>query len=241
MGRAAISFFAALTVLLSGIGASYGADELVPVTTADGTSFNYILTTNQPQKIVYAVILMPGGGGQLNPRMEGGKLVFAFGGNFLIRSRAMFADGQFVAASTNSTTTPGRILAIVADLEKRYGKIQIYVIGTSASTNATMDLADKIDGQVAGFVHSSSFNRISSFDPRKLASRHLIVIHEKDVCRFTLPSNGQSSSNKYGTELVVMTGGKTTGDECEAYAHHGFNGIERATVDRMKAWITRGK
>ena len=217
------------------------ADELVPVTTADGTSFNYILTTNQPRKIAYAVILMPGGGGQLDPRLENGKLVFAFGGNFLIRSRALFADGQFVAASTSSTTTPARILAIVADLEKRYGKIQIYVVGTSASTNATMDLAEKIDGQVAGFVHSSSFNRISSFDPRKLKSRHLIVIHEKDACRVTQPSNGQASHNKYGTDLIVMSGGKTTGDECEAYAYHGYYGIERETVDRMKAWIVRAR
>ena len=118
MGRTVIGFFVALGVLLSGIGTSIGADELVPVTTTDGTSFNYILTTNQPQKIAYAVILMPGGGGQLNPRLEDGKLVFAFGGNFLIRSRTLFADNQFVAASTNSTTTPGRILAIVADLER---------------------------------------------------------------------------------------------------------------------------
>lgn len=217
------------------------ADELVPVTTADGTSFNYILTTNQPQKIAYAAILMPGGGGQLDPRLENGKLVFAFGGNFLIRSRALFADSQFVAASTNSTTTPGRILAIVADLERRYGKIQIYVVGTSASTNSTMDLADRIDGQVTGFIHSSSFNRISGFDPRKLKSRHLIVIHDKDACRYTQPSNSQTSHNKYGTDLIVMTGGKTTGDECEAYAYHGYYRIERETVDLMKAWITRGR
>ena len=63
MGRAVIGFFVALGVLLSGIGTSIGADVLVPVTTTDGTSFNYILTTNQPQKIAYAVILMPGGGG----------------------------------------------------------------------------------------------------------------------------------------------------------------------------------
>ena len=73
------------------------------------------LLHNQPQKIAYAVILMPGGGGQLNPRLEDGKLVFAFGGNFLIRSRTLFADNQFVAASTNSTTTPGRVSAASPD------------------------------------------------------------------------------------------------------------------------------
>jgi len=229
-----------LTILLSASLARAG-DDLVTVKTPDGTEVPYILTTNAPQKVAYGVILMPGGSGQLNPRMEGTRLVMGFSGNFLIRSRGIFADRQFVAASTNSTTTAARILAIAADLEKRYGKIQIYVVGTSASTNSTMELADKIDGQVAGFIHSSSFNRISSFDSRKFKSRHLIVIHDKDSCRYTLPNNGQAAASKYGTELIVMTGGKSTGDECEAYSYHGFNGIERETVDRMKAWITQAR
>ena len=241
MGRTVIGFFVALGVLLSGIGTSIGADELVPVTTTDGTSFNYILTTNQPQKIAYAVILMPGGGGQLNPRLEDGKLVFAFGGNFLIRSRTLFADNQFVAASTNSTTTPGRILAIVADLEKRYGKIQVYVVGTSRSTESTLSFSKSLDGQVAGFIHSSSMNAISGLDVRNAKSRNLIVLHKLDACRVTSPSAGQAAANKNGIELIVMEGGKSTGDDCEAYAYHGYYGIERETVDRMKAWILQGR
>lgn len=233
-------FLVIVTMLLSA-GWARAGDDLVTVKTPDGTEVSYILTTNAPQKIAYGVIMMPGGSGQINPRMDGTRLVFGFSGNFLIRSRALFADRQFVVASTNATTTAARILAIAADLEKRYGKLQVYVVGTSASTNSTMELADKIDGQVAGFIHSSSFNRIASFDPRKFRSRHLIVIHDRDLCRFTLPANGQVASSKYGTELIVMTGGKSTGDECEAYSHHGFNGIERETVDRIKAWITQAR
>jgi hypothetical protein len=228
-------------LLISGAGTGFAADDLVSVQTADGAKFSYVLTTNAPQKPAYAVILMPGGGGQLNPRLDGGKLVMAFSGNFLIRSRALFADGQFVAASTDATSTTSRIAAIVADLGKRFGKLDVYVVGTSASTNATLSLAETMDGQVAGFVHSSSFNRISSFDPRKLKSRHLIVIHDKDSCRYTLPANGQRSNTSYGTELIVMQGGKSTGDECEAYAYHGYYGIEKETVDRIKAWIAKGR
>ena len=57
----------------------------------------------------------------------------------------------------------------------------------------------------------------------------------------TSPSAGISSHNKYGTDLIEMEGGKSTGDDCEAYAHHGYYGIERETVDKMKAWILAGK
>ena len=77
-----------------------------------GEAVPYILTT-KPGTPAYAVILMPGGKGILNPRMEGGKLVFAFGGNFLIRSRELFADGRFVAASTD---TLGAMNALVGML-----------------------------------------------------------------------------------------------------------------------------
>ena len=161
------------------------------------------------------------------------------GGNFLIRSRELFADGRFVAASTDATATPERIMAIVRDLKGRYGNIAVYVVGTSRSTEATMALAKSLDGQVAGFIHSSSMNAIGSFDPRGARSRNLIVLHLKDVCRLTDPSNGRASSQKFGTDLIEMNGGTSTGDACEAYAYHGYNGVEKDTVDRMKAWIAR--
>jgi hypothetical protein len=234
-------FLAVLLLMIGFQGVANAADELVTVTPSSGERFNYVLTTRRPGKIAYGVILMPGGNGRMGPHMEGPKIVFSGGGNFLIRSRELFADPRFVAASTDATTTPDRILAIVRDLEGRYGKIAIYVIGTSRSTEATMSLSRSLDGQVAGFIHSSSMSAISSFDPRGLKSRQLIVLHKQDACRVTSPSAGISSHNKYGTELIEMEDGKSTGDDCEAYAHHGYYGIERETVDKMKAWILAGK
>jgi hypothetical protein len=235
------ALLAAFALLLSFQGVASASDELATATPASGEKFNYVLTTRSPGKIAYGVILMPGGNGRMEPHMAGARIAFSGAGNFLIRSRELFADPQFVAASTDATTTPGRILAIVRDLEARYGKIVIYVIGTSRSTGATMALSAPLDGQVAGFIHSSSMSGIASFDPRGLKSRQLIVLHKQDACRVTSPSAGVSSHNKYGTELIEMEGGKSTGDDCEAYAHHGYYGIERETVDKMKAWILAGR
>lgn len=217
-------------------------DELVAVTTADGQSVPYILTAADGAGTPsHAVILMPGGAGTLDPRMEGGRLVFGYGGNFLIRSRGIFADQQFIAASTNATTTPARMLAIVKDLERRYPRTAIYVVGTSRSTESTMALSAPLDGQVAGFVHTSSVNAIASFDPRKFKSRHLMVYHRQDGCRVTRPTAADSARRSYGTELIVMEGGKTVGDDCEARAYHGYNGIEPETVARIKEWILKGR
>ncbi len=226
-------------------GTARARDELVTsARTAGGETVPYVLTSKPGtplEAVAYAVILMPGGKGVMNPRMMDGKLAFAFGGNFLIRSRELFADGGFVAASTDATSSPARILAIARDLERRTGKIAIYVIGTSRSTEATMALSAPLDGQVAGFVHTSSMNGIAGFDPRKARSRHLIVYHRRDACRVTKPSASAASHASFGTEAIEMDGGASVGDDCEAQAHHGYNGIEAATVDRIKAWIVAGK
>ena len=48
------------------------------------------------------------------------------------------------------------------------------------------------------------------------------------------------SRASFGTETIEIDGGKSTGDDCEAYAYHGYNGVEAATVERIKAWIVAG-
>lgn len=231
---------AILATILAFIAApAVAAEEIAVAQPAGGAPFNYLLTS-QPGQPRYAVILMPGGQGILNPRMENGRIALAMGGNFLIRSRGLFADGRFVAASTDATTSPGRILAIVQDLQRRYGpQLQAYVVGTSRSTESTMALSAPLDGKVAGFVHTSSMNGIASLDPRRYRSRHLIVYHRGDACRATRPSASAASAASFGTETIEMQGGTSVGEDCEARAHHGYNGIERETVDRIKAWIAK--
>jgi hypothetical protein len=214
-------------------------DRAVTAKPFEGEPLRYVLTSEGTAP-KYAVILMPGGAGRLALPAADGPVGIKLNDNFLIRSRRLFADPQFVAASTSATTTPGKIMAIVADLEGRYGKLKVYVIGTSRSTESTMALSKPLDGQVAGFVHTSSMNAISGFDVRGAKSRHLIVFHNRDACRATRPTSAQTAAKSNGIELIVMDGGKSTGDECEAWAHHGYNGIEKETVDRMKAWILAG-
>jgi hypothetical protein len=220
--------------------AAWAGDELASGKMADGTSVPYVLTTGGGTP-AYALILMPGGVGVLSPHLHNdGSVAFQNGDNFAVRVRGIFAEGPFVAATTDRTSTPDRILAIVADLQRRYPGVKIYVMGFSLSTESTMALAKPLDGKVAGFVHSSSMNGVASLDPRSLKSRHLIVVHKEDVCPRTNPSNGMASNRRYGTPLIVMEGGRSVGVECGPVAHHGYYGIERETVDKIKQWIIAG-
>jgi hypothetical protein len=217
--------------------AAWAGDELAFGKMPDGTSVPYVLTTGGGTP-AYAVILMPGGVGVLSPHLSpDGSVAFQMGDNFAVRVRGIFAEGPFIAATTDATSTPDRILAIVADLQRLYPGVKVYVLGFSNSTGSTVALAKPLDGKVAGFVHSSG---ITNFDARGLKSRHLIVVHKEDVCPGVNPSSGMASNRKYGTPLLVMEGGKSVGNECGPVAHHGFYGIERETVDKIKQWIIAG-
>jgi hypothetical protein len=206
--------------------AKYSSGEIIP----------YILTAQQPNP-KYAVILMPGGDGHLDPHLSDGQIVFQASGNFLIRSRGVFADEEFVAISTDSTGNLERMSVILQDVSNRFPGIKIYIIGTSRSTLSTMKLSEPLDGKVAGFVHTSSMGDIASFNTKNFKSRHLVVHHKKDTCKKTLFYWAELNHKKYRTELLTMEGGISEGDPCKAFSHHGYNGIEKQTIDKIKAWI----
>ncbi|MDE2615854.1 MAG: hypothetical protein KGL73_02400 [Burkholderiales bacterium] len=207
--------------------AHYPGGEVVP----------YLLTEQGPAHPRYVVVLMPGGSGRLEPEMREGKVVFKGRGNFLIRSRALFTDADMVAIATDSTGSPERMGAITDDVARRFPGARVYVIGTSRSTLSTMQLADRMDGKVAGFVHTSSMSGIARFDTRSLKSRQLIVHHKNDGCYVTGYGTALYNHEQFGTAFIAVEGGVSQGDPCEALAYHGYNGIEKEVIGKIKAWI----
>lgn len=215
-------------------------DELV--TTArypSGEAVPYILNLGGPAP-KYVVILFPGGSGAVDPRMQDGRLVYGFKGNFLVRSRPHLVDADFAAVTTNSSQSEERIQAVLDDLARRFPAAKVYLMGTSNGTGPTMALAAYLAGRIAGEIHTSSLARIYGFDARKYGNRHLVVHHRRDSCRATPFSAAEASHERFGNEFLAMEGGITDGDPCEAFSHHGYNGIERETMDAIKQWIRKG-
>jgi hypothetical protein len=70
----------------------------------------------------------------------------------------------------------------------------------------------------------------------------VLVVHHKDDgcehCRYTdLPLLMEKLSGAPRKEVMVFEGGATRGDPCEAFAHHGYNGIEGDVITKIAAWI----
>lgn len=219
----------------------HATEELI--TTAqfkNGDAVPYILNyRNLSPK--YLVILFPGGNGNMDPHLEDGKLVYGFKGNFVIRTRKFIVDDEFATVATNSTQSPERIQATLDDLRNRFPSAVIYLMGTSKGTHDTMALAGYLSDKIAGEIHTSSLQSIAFFDARQYRNRQLIVHHKNDNCHATGYAGAEASHNKYGTELITMDGGTAVGDPCEPFAHHGFNGIEKKTIEAIKNWIRQGK
>jgi predicted peptidase len=214
------------------------AEELLTTTAhyQNGEEVPYILNYQSPDP-GYVVILFPGGSGRVDPRMEDGKLVYGLKGNFLLRSRNFIVDDAFATVTTNSSNSEERIQAVLNDIKVRFPKAKIYLMGTSNGTYSTISLADYLSDKIAGVIHTSSRSQIYFFDAKKYKNRQLVVHQKNDGCHVTPFSAAERSHEKYGNELIVMEGGKSAGDPCEAFAYHGYNGIENETIQAIKKWI----
>ena len=229
-----------LIVLALSLGHCLAAEELVTTARyANGEPVPYVLDTAGASP-KYVIILFPGGTGNMDPRIENGQLVYGFKRNFLIRSRPHIVDDEFATVSTNSSRSEERIQAVLDDIKRRFPNARIYLMGTSNGTDPTRSLAGYLSGRIAGVIHTASLNAIRGLDAKKYANRQLLVHHKNDPCPQTSYSSALEAHERYGTEFIAMEGGISVGERCEALSYHGFNGIERETVDAIKKWIRQG-
>ena len=69
----------------------------------------------------------------------------------------------------------------------------------------------------------------------------LIVHHRHDECKFTAPAGVAPflAWAKGKARVTWLDGGVSSGNPCEARAHHGFNGIDAAVVSAVASFAAR--
>ncbi|MEO8485077.1 MAG: alpha/beta hydrolase [Betaproteobacteria bacterium] len=243
-------------ILCAGTAAAEGP-RVVDVPTRPGVTQRFLYVPAADAKA--AAILFAGGHGGLAIDASG---AFAWGaGNFLVRSRALFAERGVSVAVIDAPSdrqaqpwlggfrqTPEHaadVRAVVAWLRNEI-KRPVWLVGTSRGTQSAA--ATALAGVGAdGLVLTSTI----LVDPRgrpvlgmpveRLAIPVLVVHHKDDGCAVTpyaqtsaLVARLTGATRK---SLVTLEGGKDTGDPCEAFAHHGFPGLERDVVDAIVAFM----
>lgn len=234
--------------------------ETVEIPTRPGVS-QKLLVLNTPDPKA-TLILFPGGHGGLqlypNGSMKWGD------NNFLVRTRQNFANQGYsvivVDAPSDRQSPPflqgfrqrpehaADIKAVIA-WARQSAKVPVWLIGTSRGTQSVGYLVTELTGAEGpdGAVLTSSIladdkgRPVPAMPLGKVRIPILVVHHEKDGC-VHCPFLGVQQvidklSNSPRKQLIAITGGNTSGDECAALAYHGFNGTEQSVVQQIVDWI----
>ena len=210
-----------------------------------------------------AVVLLAGGHGGLQMDSSG---AMKWGeGNFLVRSRQAFADQGLVVAVADApsdrqsapflggfrqTADHAADLKAVIGWLRESAKVPVWLVGTSRGTQSAAYVATQLTGREGpdGLVLTSTIlsddrgRPVPAMPLDRIRIPVLVVHHEQDgcaLCSFAgIPALMAKLDKAPKKELLAFKGGASRGDPCEAFAYHGFNGIERDVVQQIAAWIT---
>jgi hypothetical protein len=244
-----------------GFSAAGFCQEMVTLQTRPGVTQPFFVANMGGRKPEAAALLLVGGGGNINLRVEHAQIRFAQG-NFLPRSRREFIRNGILPVILDNPSDqqagPGMsdafrasaahaadVRAVVAEVNKRYPGLPVFVVGTSRSTVSAAHLAASLHPEVAGAVLSASLFytdirqrsvALAGFDWSKVKVPLLLVHHEDDGCGATPYREAQRLGRRF--PLVTVKGGKRPqSGPCDPLAQHGFFGKEAETVDAIAAWM----
>jgi dienelactone hydrolase len=235
-------------------------DRVVDVPTRPGVTQRFLYIDTPGAKA--SVVLFAGGHGGLQIS-ESGSLGWG-AGNFLVRSRRRFAEQGFAVAVVDAPSDRQRppylsgqrqrpehatdLKAVIAWLRQK-SAAPVWLVGTSRGTQSAAYVATQLTGEGGpdGLVLTATIltdprgRPVPDMPVEQLEIPVLLVHHEQDACRLTLPADLPRLTAKLAsnprTELMTFRGGVAQGDPCEARAYHGFNGLEAEVVQKIAAWM----
>ncbi len=241
------------------------APMLVSVPSPRGETTALILI--RPEKPVASVILFAGGHGALGLRSpsamnwgDGNFLVrtrnrFAAHGLMVAVVDAPSDQRRGMSVIFRMSRAHAQDIEAVAAYLKTQADVPVWLVGTSMGTFSAAAGAIGSKG-VDGLVLTSTITRA---DPQwQIANSHrdgvasmaletisvptLVVSHEKDGCGITPPGDYPKLSRRLTAALkienILLAGGDLPrSTPCEAYAEHGFFGIEQRAVDTIATFI----
>jgi pimeloyl-ACP methyl ester carboxylesterase len=241
------------------------APQVVDIPTRPGVTQRMLVL--QPAEVSSALVLLPGGLGRVGIsdsgtlRNAGNFLVrsrelFAQHGHAVLLldtpgDRAEGLGGDFRESAEHAAD----LGAAVAWARARFGK-PVGLVGTSRGTHSAAHAALTLAGPAApdGIVLSSTIlvrgrsggpttaRPVIDMDLARLKVPVLVVHHAQDACPVCPPQRLAELMAKLPggrSELLTYSGGQSEGPACEAFSHHGYNGIEAEVVAGISGWVGR--
>jgi pimeloyl-ACP methyl ester carboxylesterase len=236
-------------------------EEIVHVEVRKGVDEPVLLSmASKDQKPKRIVMLLPGGDGIMQIQEKTRGFWFKLWGNYLIRTRARFVDAEDIAVSVDMPSDQyccandrfrlgeqhaADVGAIIAALSARFPGAEFYLVGTSKGTVSAAALGARLGPKVAGVVLTSTVTQetrkgegLARFDFGTLKVPVLLVHHKSDSCHVTPYYAMEKISKEYRFPLVTVTGSEGAhGDDCQAFAYHGYAGRENQVAAAIVQWV----
>lgn len=236
-------------------GFTVAADRLVTIDTRPGVKVGYWVMPRDGAKAT--VVLLPGGEGGIG--MKDGVPI---SGNFLVRSRDLFAAQGFNVAIVGKPSDRGDLdgffrasaphvedlRVVIERLRKDLGQ-PVWLVGTSRGTISAAAAAIAFDASLlAGIVLTSSVTQgarampVPSLALPEIRIPVLVVHHRRDACPSCQPHDAAYIVSRLTRapvkKLLMLDGGSgARGDPCEPWHWHGFVGMEGEAVGAIADWL----
>jgi len=248
----------AVLTLLATIGAA-SAEDIVILATREGVTQSYLLSSPPVGKARAVAVLFAGGAGKVDLERESARVLLDRG-NFLVRSRRLFAGHGIVAAVMDAPSDQPRgmednfrlggshaedIGRVVAELRTRFPGLPVFLVGTSRGSISAAYAGRRLDRKVDGVVLTASVflatrrqPGLSGFDFSSIPVPLLLVHHVDDGCEYSPHHAAKRLADRY--PLISVSGGPPAQSKpCEAMSPHGFLGREADTVDAIAKWMLK--
>jgi hypothetical protein len=255
----------ALIALMAGFGPApteaAQRESVVNVPSRPGVTQGFYLI--EPEGAPRAIVVMFVGGEGETALNDKGPTKLT--GNFLMRVRGQFSRADLILAFPDAPSDQkGRglgdfrisdrhgedIAAMVRRLKAR-NDLPVFLVGTSRGTISAANGGGRLPpGQIAGVILTSTVTERSKNKQRpvfdtpldKITSPVLVMSHKDDACYVTPPSDIprllRAMTATPRKDSLLLSGGKPPkSDPCEAFAAHGFFGIEDGAAKAMTDWI----
>jgi hypothetical protein len=234
-------------------------EDIVILPTRGGVTQSYLLSAPEKGKARAVAILFAGGPGKVDLERETARTTFDRG-NFLVRSRQLFARNGIAAAVADAPSDQPQgmedefrlgmshaedIGRVIADLKRRFPGLPVFLVGTSRGTISAAAIGSRAGKSVDGVVLTATLflatkrqPGLSGFDFASIPSPLLFVHHVDDECAYTPHSSARRLSDRY--LLISVSGGPPAQSKpCEALSAHGFLGREPETVSAIAKWMLK--
>ena len=259
-----VSILASATLVLATASFAQTA-EVVDLPTRPGVRQRMLVV--QPEHPTAVLLLMTGGNGQVgiydngSLRADGNFLVrsrtlfvqrgFAV---VLLDPPSDHDTAPFLAGTFRESPEHAADIGAAVAWSRSKWSLPVWLVGTSRGTQSVASAgilltgASAPDGLVltstilgASRVGQSRVRPVQEMSLEKLRMPVLVTHHEQDQCQVTPPALVPALMEKLTpatSRLLTYTGGRSTGNVCEAFAYHGYNGIEDRVVADIAAFVT---